>query len=492
MSSSPSSLAELIARFDSTPLTQLIPELIQKDAQARIIGQTEDLIVIPKDEFKFPSTFQLPTDQKIYQNPKAETIDFSTLKLSKLNFLTPQSGFILAGGALISWLKGQYIADYDLFFINDMKVEAAEEKILHFIEEREMKMKVKVKKKVQEANEKKEKEANDETKNIPILVSSSTKNSIPIPHSKYGSKYYFGNVVRNYNTLTYGLVSPYYIKQKYYQFILRSYSTIGQVLHGFDLTASQIAFDGENFYLTPSCFFNLYTNLIYLDFAVDSPSYIYRISKYVNDKHFSLSYQLPENSENIIDESVEDAKDIEIIGKYGKLALNNKGLFFVAQSTTLNKTIRSEYTLLSGPKHKVYGLLAYTDFYHCDCIQQNIRVMNGIFRISYFSLDENNLEQIFEPITLSEIESFTDRLKRILTRYYLLNTEKIGKLLGLPLFSQYIMTVATSSKKDKNEKILKFVDDNVNEIYERFEKILARNNLTFAFRGLFEGTHLKK
>lgn len=66
------------------------------------------------------------------------------------------------------------------------------------------------------------------------------------------------------------------------QCILRSYKSISEVLHGFDVDCSCVGFDGSVFYLTERSKFALENMLNFVDFDRMSPTYEFRLAKYAS------------------------------------------------------------------------------------------------------------------------------------------------------------------------------------------------------------------
>lgn len=75
----------------------------------------------------------------------------------------------------------------------------------------------------------------------------------------------------------YGRSSPLRI-----QFIFRIYSSISEILHGFDLPSSAVGFDGEKLYFTANSKFAYEYGLNYVDTTRRSTTYEWRINKYFN------------------------------------------------------------------------------------------------------------------------------------------------------------------------------------------------------------------
>ena len=73
-----------------------------------------------------------------------------------------------------------------------------------------------------------------------------------------------------------------------FQIILRLYKTKAEVIHGFDLGASEFLFDGLNVWTTALGNFALNYGLNIVDLKARRPSYEKRISKYLIDKNFGI------------------------------------------------------------------------------------------------------------------------------------------------------------------------------------------------------------
>lgn len=78
------------------------------------------------------------------------------------------------------------------------------------------------------------------------------------------------SITRSVNAITFGER----------QVILRLYSTISEVLHGFDVDCCSIGYDGENIWCTKRAWFALQYGMNSFSFEYLSPSYEYRLAKY--------------------------------------------------------------------------------------------------------------------------------------------------------------------------------------------------------------------
>ena len=119
----------------------------------------------------------------------------------------------------------------------------------------------------------------DYERNIHKKVDDSQKNPDPRNHKtihdfpNFSESKYF-NIVRNNYTITvnYGMEN--------YQIVFRLYNNISQILHGFDLGSSSVAFNGERLFFTKLgkfCFENM-CNIV--DTTKRSTTYEHRLAKY--------------------------------------------------------------------------------------------------------------------------------------------------------------------------------------------------------------------
>lgn len=81
-------------------------------------------------------------------------------------------------------------------------------------------------------------------------------------------------------------VTIHYHNQKY-QFILRLYKSIAEILLSFDIDACRMAYDGKRILTTESCLFALKNKINVVNFDRVSVSYEYRLSKYAR-RGFSI------------------------------------------------------------------------------------------------------------------------------------------------------------------------------------------------------------
>lgn len=82
---------------------------------------------------------------------------------------------------------------------------------------------------------------------------------------------------------------------KTFQFVLRSYSTMSEILHAFDIPAGAVCYDGKAIYMTTMCYFTLKHNLIIADTTRRSTTYEQRLTKYSLHKDFFTLFPFGEN-----------------------------------------------------------------------------------------------------------------------------------------------------------------------------------------------------
>ncbi len=83
-------------------------------------------------------------------------------------------------------------------------------------------------------------------------------------------------IVRTENAITIGTAKPKY------QVILRTYTCPSEVVHGFDLDACGIFYDGDRVWATQRAAYSLQHHINFFDFDRMSPTYGYRLAKYAS------------------------------------------------------------------------------------------------------------------------------------------------------------------------------------------------------------------
>ena len=88
------------------------------------------------------------------------------------------------------------------------------------------------------------------------------------------------------------------------QIIFKDYISISEVLHSFDISASEIAFDGREIYMTKSFAWTFITKLIIISPEYRSNTYEIRLKKYLKNKTFGLIFkniQIISDDPNVIE-----------------------------------------------------------------------------------------------------------------------------------------------------------------------------------------------
>lgn len=153
---------------------------------------------------------------------------FNSKYLQLILLLQSIPGLVIAGGAIINSLIDRHTTDIDFFMYGDIDIEKTITQFLNYF--RTLKSQLKL--------------------NYYI-----TRNAITI-------------VDRSLN--------------KVYQLILRRYNTMDEILHGFDLSCSQVLYDGYNFYMTDGAAMSLNNNITLIDPLTWYYSFEKRIKKYFN------------------------------------------------------------------------------------------------------------------------------------------------------------------------------------------------------------------
>ncbi len=164
---------------------------------------------------------------------------------------------ILAGGALISFLMDYPRRPKDLdFFITSKDANVGEAKIAEILNNyRRISYEPGSLTYLRESEE----EENEDRDKIQI----------------FNVKTDWQRVVRTQNAITIG-------KATKYQVVLRLYTSPSEVVHGFDLDASGILYDGDRIWATQRAEYAIKIKTNYFDFARMSPTYGYRLAKYAS------------------------------------------------------------------------------------------------------------------------------------------------------------------------------------------------------------------
>jgi hypothetical protein len=140
---------------------------------------------------------------------------------------------VLAGGSLVSSLVGAPIKDFDLFFVGVKDKNEALEIVTDFL-----------------------RQAIKGRRLAKLILS---KNSWTMKFKDHKT-----------------------FEKRTIQFIFRSYKNIDEIMLGFDVDCCAMVYDGKEIYLSERCLYSFRNHLLTVDFDRMSPTYEYRLAKYLN------------------------------------------------------------------------------------------------------------------------------------------------------------------------------------------------------------------
>lgn len=227
--------------FNNHDTDAIISKLIEHSEKYRYVGNAKGLIKIPINEVNnvLVKTDNIKINEnhilvKHPDNDKNNEINIDNFDYDNELF---KHNVVVAGGSVVNKCKGLKSDDYDLYFVGE--------------------------------------NIDEEYVKTSIMCIYKDKN--------------IKKIWRNYNSFN----VEFNDKEYYEQIILRKYSYIAEVLFGFDLSASQIAYDGEYLYFTPAFYYTYITNILFIDKhkADYYPlTYYYRLVKYYNNKKFDIIF----------------------------------------------------------------------------------------------------------------------------------------------------------------------------------------------------------
>lgn len=446
-------LQEFDIYLESAPLEEIITYLIQLNDKYRHIDQTDGYYTIRREDF-----FITPSDRFNNLALKIEHVNNSPISaptlenLERISQYYPHSeNLVLAGGSIIGALRNtqnipERIVDYDYFFLNLPEFD-----------------------------------------NIYQIINENTVDPYLNNHEQQQVDYIKYKI--NYNTIT--------VRKR--QYILRNYENINQILYGFDLSASQIALDQEHIYISPACYFNLKYNLLFLNLSVSSPSYLPRIVKYVQEKHFNLylankyllRYSRVSDSTEI---NIENSNIDSVSTDYGFLKVTfNQDLYITGLKLIWHKKkqIASEYEQLNQKISNLLIMLRNGGYINTDHYEiKDNKVIT--FKDEYINIPPN--KNYFHKDLLADFSMAFSRERfrtRFITRQMTYNKMAIlDELLGRPLFIRVMLENMQNYKNHGRRKIIKLLMKYFDIIYENYLEECRKYEIKLKFRGLTSGTHL--
>lgn len=260
--------------------------LIERDRSRRIvgIGGVEHLIEY-KDmtDYKFNFDGSLP---HIKSSFRRQLVNLSEIKKEIKKAFPYNFNFdnlLIAGGMISSLISGdirfvEQSKDIDIFIygLNEEQANKKLEEIIHTLRNPVRApplIEQNIKKFIESMTLEEMKKKLEEVLKNPNAYRDTTQNTETVDHfySKHRKSEY-KYLWRNTNVVTIGK----------YQIILRCYTSISEILHGFDLPSCAVGFDGDKIRMTEMAVFAFQTGFNVLDLTRRSTSYEYRLRKYFN------------------------------------------------------------------------------------------------------------------------------------------------------------------------------------------------------------------
>ncbi|KAF3199269.1 hypothetical protein TWF106_003953 [Orbilia oligospora] len=123
----------------------------------------------------------------------------------------------------------------------------------------------------------------------------------------YSNLLWEASSVRTKNTIT--IISQY--PNRHIQIVLRLYSSISEILTGFDVNCACVAYDGQQVYASPRAIVSWMLQCNDIDLTRRSPSYEFRLAKY-RKRGFEVYY--PDLQRNKIDPTIYDRNIVKLRG----------------------------------------------------------------------------------------------------------------------------------------------------------------------------------
>lgn len=433
--------------IDASPLEKMMESLIfQKKHQ-------EDLIILPKDHFRI--NLKTPTIPHIFGKTSPRYYD-DFQNLACLSALSPENealvayndtsekyhpnisprkeflnqGCLLVGDAIISILKNIPLNEYSFYFLEgeNLTITSVKNTIQNFLKYLQKQL---------------------------------------FSCQSFQVKRYIDNV-QIYNTQI-PTPSGFGIT---YIFELQKYANIQAIFKTLPISVTQIAYDGENFYMSPLCYFSLRYNFIPFDMKNNLSSFpdICHFRDYFNIYPYNYlvspdEYLMLKVEKIMLKESREKNKNLGNPGSEKKDDKNGEK----KDDKNIEKNIGNVGNL------KLTPLMRYIDKF-----ARNVKVESrgeqdllaktiSIDRLS----DEAHFAKLFQKIELYPMANIEVILYRILSHNNI-NLKKIYDILGEDLYFEYVIL-----KVKNEEKLKEFISLNLEDIYHDLEDELEDMKFEF-------------
>lgn len=255
---------------------------------------------------------------------------------------------------------------------------------------------------------------------------------------KFSSKYTSNiDYIRSKNVLTISGLRSIRIN---IQIIFRLYSSISEILHGFDMGSSAVGFDGQKVYFTSLSKFSYENNCNIIDTTRRSSTYEKRLNKYLN-RGFDIlmpDFDMSKATTNMIsryglNEVLEFPNFVVIYDEVQQNIIQSKGFFFPKKDR-----VESDYGSVSRIDMGEYALF-YRNLYNI--IRGNVD--NLIF-----------VPKKIDDVLLSNFEHFKSKVEYF---YHLLEKSIQGSKFPTSMVEKYITVVHPEevfSNRNKPKKII--------------------------------------
>jgi hypothetical protein len=401
-----------------------IKELIQRDRSRRIVGiqGVEHLINASKmDDVKFTFDCKTPYVKSPIVRNSYDIIN----SIKKIREQFPHNfnfdNVLIAGGFITSTLTNSQYKDIDIFIYGLTPDEATKkvEEIIHTL-----KNPVSV--------------PNMSEAEVKKYISNLTPEEVvgKLTLAMRGRSEYHGNdysvdydirnsnIWRNNNVISIGE----------FQIILRCYTSISEILHGFDLGSCAFGFDGRTIWMTELSCFAYKTGFNIVDLTRRSTSYEYRLYKYYN-RGFGIIFP---------DLDVFKLKPNEYISKYAKIKFTG----FVEQANPYGLNCKFEKVGLKSDydgDSSVFYKLVYLNLY---------KILEGKEPVYHYGKSVEKLHQVADLITIRGI--YKNLIRDFKEEIF--NRKKLSRYLSEYTFIQIIEMDLETFTGVVNEKVKKLTE----------------------------------
>ena len=434
-----------------------VKKVLARDKKFRYMGVTEDLHTIDSLTSDQTLDYDMPTlchanfaNQNLLLNSKEM---FKRKFNEKYPFLknVNMKNLLIAGGSVSNIVRNYsaYNSDSDIdFFVYGLSVKKATIRIKEWILD------------ILLPNRNSKGKCNKQSEDDFESESDSNKKK----KSKKQEDFDEYKLIRNNNTLAIHL-ETYDAK---IQIIFRLYTSISEILHGFDLGSSAVGYDGENVYFTSLGKFCHEFSCNIIDTTRRSTTYEYRLDKYFN------------RGFNIVLPRLDVSKLRTSYFKYSTIEICELPYFVFGYSNIIGNKIIIERFYNTFGKTSDYNLepMDITNIYYHSL---NINIINLIKDVDYFyyvssNITMDNIDILSKPPVLNKgtITTFYDKIRKKLNK----------KKIDVNLLNQYFTVETTKNivgsifnkKIDTKQYLDDLVERQRNYAIKKLKKLLNQDH----------------